>query len=228
MRRIAAALLAAACAGPVFLPSPAATAHTAYAAHTVKPERAAFTQPPEPKLRADRAGRTGRHDHADRAGRHGRSDRLDRLRRAMAKFRDPRVAERYGYRPTDNCAEHPYKDASGRRLGGMGYHYVNPALAGDQDIDLYRPEVLVYVPDGRGGRRLGAVEYFKNDRDQLIATADDRPRLLGRPFQGPMEPHEDGMAIHYDLHVWLFKRNPKGPFEPWNTRVTCPAGDVRR
>ncbi|MEV4223785.1 hypothetical protein [Nonomuraea sp. NPDC049725] len=216
MRRIAAALLAAACAGPVFLPPPAATAHTA---DTVKPERAAFTQPPEPKLRTGRARRTGRSD---------RLDRLDRLRRAMAKFRDPRVAERYGYRPTDNCAEHPYKDASGRRLGGMGYHYVNPALAGDQDIDLYRPEVLVYVPDGRGGRRLGAVEYFKNDRDQLIATADDRPRLLGRPFQGPMEPHEDGMAIHYDLHVWLFKRNPKGPFEPWNTRVTCPAEDVRR
>ncbi|WP_049575668.1 hypothetical protein [Nonomuraea sp. SBT364] len=200
MRRIAATLLAAACAGPVFLVSPAATAHTP---HT------AFTKPPEPKVQA------------------GRPDELDRLRRAMAKFRDPRVAERYGYRPTNTCSEYPYKDASGRRLGGMGYHYVNPTLAGDQDIDLYRPEVLVYVPTERGGRRLGAVEYFKNDRDQLIATADDRPRLLGRQFQGPMEPHEDGMAIHYDLHIWLFKHNPKGPFEPWNTRVMCPARDAR-
>jgi hypothetical protein len=147
---------------------------------------------------------------------------LHRLRREMSKFKDPRVAERYGYRRTNNCSQFPYNGVDGKPLGGMGYHYFNARLVADPAIDLFRPEVMVYVPDGRGGRTLGAVEYFRPDRDQRMATPDDRPTLLGRQFQGPMEPHEEGMAIHYDMHIWLFKHNPKGLFEPWNPRVTCP------
>ncbi|MFG1944967.1 hypothetical protein [Nonomuraea sp. NPDC048826] len=149
---------------------------------------------------------------------------LKRLRKETAKFRDPRVAERYGYERTDSCWEFPYKLPGGEPLGGMGYHYANERLIQDPKIDLMRPEILVYVPDGRGGRKLGAVEYFKRDRDQRIATADDRPTLLGQEFQGPMGPHEDGMPIHYDLHLWIWKDNPKGLFEQWNPRVKCPSG----
>jgi hypothetical protein len=151
------------------------------------------------------------------------SNWLDRLRRDMAKFKNPRVAERHGYKRTDHCTEFPYTLPGGQRVGGMGYHYVNQRLVEDPRIRLHQPEVLVYVPDGKGGRTLGAVEYFKIDRDQRLATADDRPRLLGHDFQGPMEPHENGMPIHYDLHIWLFKDNPRGMFEPWNVRVRCPA-----
>ncbi|MDA0634735.1 hypothetical protein OUY22_15025 [Nonomuraea sp. MCN248] len=154
------------------------------------------------------------------------SDWLERLRRETAKFKDPRVAERHGYRRTDSCWEFPYKLPGDERLGAMGYHYTNQRLIDDPKIELLRPEVLVYVPDGSGGRTLGAVEYFRADRDQRMATADDRPTLLGHEFQGPMGPHLDGMPIHYDLHLWIFKENPNGMFEPWNPRVRCPAGAV--
>ncbi|RJL23579.1 hypothetical protein D5H75_32260 [Bailinhaonella thermotolerans] len=160
---------------------------------------------------AERTGPGGEHPHW-----------LHRLRGELAKFKNPKVAERHGYKRTDVCAQYPYRGADGRLLGGMGYHYVNHRLVADPRLEPLRPEVLVYVPDGRGGRVLGAAEYFKVDRDQRLATADDRPRLFGQDFQGPMEPHEHGMPIHYELHVWLFKHNPKGLFEPWNPKVTCP------
>ena len=61
------------------------------------------------------------------------------------------------------------------------------------------------------------------DKDQNLATDDDRPSLFGVPFDGPMLGHEPGMPIHYDLHAWLWKKNPKGKFARWNPTVgTCP------
>ncbi|MEV4841047.1 hypothetical protein AB0K05_41555 [Nonomuraea sp. NPDC049486] len=152
------------------------------------------------------------------------ADWLDQLRQATAKYKDPKVAEQDGYERADDCWEFPYTLPGGERLGGMGYHYANTRLIEDPKIELMRPEILVYVPDGHGGRELGAVEYFQRDRDQRIATVDDRPTLLGHEFQGPMGPHVDGMPIHYDLHLWIFKENPKGMFEQWNPSVKCPAG----
>ncbi|MEV4099186.1 hypothetical protein AB0J42_02910 [Nonomuraea sp. NPDC049649] len=193
MRKIASMLLAAACAASV----------------VVLPAEAA----PAKGVQAEQVDRPNVRP----------SNWLKRLRRATAKFKDPRVAEKHGYIRSDNCWEFPYTLPRGERLGAMGYHYVNERLVNDPKIQLLRPEILVYVPDGKGGRELGAVEYFRIDRDQRIATSDDRPKLLGHEFQGPMGPHENGMPIHYDLHIWIFKENPKGMFEQWNPAVRCPA-----
>ncbi|WP_405817335.1 hypothetical protein OG241_22700 [Streptomyces sp. NBC_01390] len=71
-------------------------------------------------------------------------------------------------------------------------------------------------------RRLVGAEWIVVDKDQNLATADDRPSLFGVPFDGPMLGHEPGMPIHYDLHVWLWKKNPSGMFARWNPTVTCP------
>jgi hypothetical protein len=30
------------------------------------------------------------------------------------------------------------------------------------------------------------------------------------------------MPVHYDLHAWVWKRNPAGTFAMWNPRVECP------
>src|SRR6266498_2895652 len=30
------------------------------------------------------------------------------------------------------------------------------------------------------------------------------------------------MAVHYDLHVWLWQDNPTGLFAPFNPRLACP------
>lgn len=133
---------------------------------------------------------------------------------ATHKFRDVKRAIRAGYLPTRDCVPR------------MGYHYVKPALAGDTNIDPSLPDILVYIPAGRGSVRLAALEYFRADADQKIATAGDRPTLFGHRFDGPMAGHpvpagQPAMPIHYDLHVWLYKRNPAGELAAENPRVHC-------
>jgi hypothetical protein len=129
-------------------------------------------------------------------------------RRATARFRDVRRAERAGYEPAAECVD------------GMGFHYAHPQLAGDRRLDVRRPEILVYQRH-HGHMRLVALEYFRADADQRLDTDEDRPRLFGRGFDGPMEGHEPGMPIHYDLHAWLVKHNPDGRFAQFNPRVSC-------
>ena len=141
-----------------------------------------------------------------------RTDTLATVRQATAKFHDPAAALEAGYLPTDVCVSSP--------AGAMGYHYVNPSLLG-QPIDIRRPAILVYQPDGDGGVMLVAAEYFKADADQNLATDGDRPMLLGTPFDGPMPGHEPGMPIHYDLHVWVWQHNPTGMLHQFNPSGTC-------
>jgi hypothetical protein len=146
----------------------------------------------------------------------GQAEDLRRARAATRKFRDVRVARAAGYAAAGECAQDP-------KYGGMGIHYANPALVADGELDVTKPEILVYQPMPSGKLRLGAVEYFQADADQDLATDTDRPSLFGLPFDGPMLGHEPGMPIHYDLHVWLYRHNPAGRFAMWNPRVHCPA-----
>jgi hypothetical protein len=163
-----------------------------------------------------------RHDHHHEHG-HGDPDRTPRLtarqerrvRNATEKFRDLKVALAAGYVKVSECTDLP-------GTGGMGFHYLNPALAGDTVVDPSRPELLVYQRDARGRMRLGAVEYFVADADQDLATDGDRPTLFRTyAFDGPMEGHEPGMPKHYDLHVWLYRDNPAGQLAAWNPTVKC-------
>jgi hypothetical protein len=138
---------------------------------------------------------------------------LGKVRAATAKYHDVAVALADGYVPASPCTESP--------AGTMGVHYLNPALAADDVIDPLRPELLLYLPGGDGKQRLVAVEYFKADADQDLSTDDDRPRTLGRAFDGPMEGHGPGMPGHFDLHVWVWAHNPNGMFAEWNPSVSC-------
>jgi hypothetical protein len=143
----------------------------------------------------------------------GVAHELHDVRKATKRFRDVRVALAAGYEPAKECVAGPE--------GGMGIHYANEKLIRDPRINRRRPEILVYEPRG-DERRLVAVEWFRADADGRLDTDDDRPRLFGRGFDGPMEGHEPGMPVHYDLHAWIFKHNPAGVFAPYNPRVTCP------
>ena len=134
---------------------------------------------------------------------------------ATAAYRDPAAAIAAGYIATDVCVELP-------GVGGMGYHYVHPQLVADTNIDPTLPEVLVYAPDRRGRPRLAAIEYLRADADGDLATDGDRPTLFAEPFEGPMEGHEPGMPVHYDLHAWVWKHNPAGELAAWNPAVDCP------
>jgi hypothetical protein len=142
-------------------------------------------------------------------------EQLREARHATRAFRAVEAARAAGYAPTGECADDP-------KYGGMGIHYANEKLIADGELDITRPEILVYQPTADGELRLGAVEYFQVDGDQDLVTDDDKPSLFGVPFDGPMLGHEPGMPIHYDLHVWLYKHNPAGIFAAWNPRVDCP------
>jgi hypothetical protein len=152
----------------------------------------------------------GENQHAGSTHAH---HQLETVRKATKQFKDVGDARRAGYVRTGECVSSPE--------GAMGVHYIHPGLADDRSLNIRRPEILVYEPRGKR-RRLVAVEYYRADADGRLDTDDDRPYLFGRPFDGPMEGHEPGMPVHYDLHAWVRKRNPAGTFAMWNPRVECP------
>ena len=146
---------------------------------------------------------------------------LQKVREALDKYQDPVVAVHDGYFSTLGCVEYPKPGAAGQvpyRAGGMGVHFFNVTLMGK--LDPLKPQVLVYQPVG-GKLRLVAAEYFV----PLSSEVKERPQLFGRPFDGPMEGHHPLMPHelkHYDLHVWLWKKNPAGLFAATNPDVKCP------
>lgn len=141
----------------------------------------------------------GAHDRADSTG------AVAEVRKAIAPYRDVSAALAAGYVPVSPC------ESSAE--GGMGVHYMHLEAASDLEVELARPEILLF---GSDGRLLGA-EYWQADRGQ------EHPTLAGQPFDGPMEGHgpEGQMPWHYDLHVWTEVANPAGVFAPYNPRVRC-------
>lgn len=142
-------------------------------------------------------------------------DALQAAHAAAARYHSVEQALAAGYVPASPCEQ-----LAG--AGGMGIHYLNPALVGDPSVDPANPEILLYVPKENGNLELVGVEYFVVDRDQNTTTDDDRPSLFGRGFDGPMAGHAPDMPVHYDLHVWLYEANPSGTFAVWNPNVSCP------
>ncbi len=147
----------------------------------------------------------------------GIAAQLAQVKTANDRYSSVDAAKADGYVPASPCESRP---GTGFPAGGMGFHHINPAAAGDQVINALKPELLLYAPTPSGLELIG-VEYFKADADQNLSTDADRPTLFGRAFDGPMLGHAPGMPIHYDLHVWLYKPNPSGMFAVWNPAVSC-------
>lgn len=144
------------------------------------------------------------------------------VRAALEKYQDPVVAVHDGYFSTLGCVEFPAAGGPGEipyPAGGMGVHFFNVSLIGPT-LDPTRPQVLVYEPVG-DKLKLAAAEWFV----PLATGITERPSLFGHPFDGPMEGHHPlmpSMMHHYDLHVWLWKKNPAGMFSPTNPDLKCP------
>ena len=136
---------------------------------------------------------------------------LAAVRAATAKYHSVQAAEADGYIPVSPCEELPGQ-------GAMGVHYLNPALAQDLASTLEQPEVLLYVPDESGKLKLAGVEYFQAAAGRSAAQA---PEMMGVRFDGPMAGHSPEMPEHFDLHVWLWERNPSGLFAAWNPDLSC-------
>jgi hypothetical protein len=137
---------------------------------------------------------------------------VDDVRRMMQPFRDATTAVAAGYAPFLGCV-------SGPQEGAMGIHYVNLAFVGDGELDVQRPEALMYEP--RGGRlELVGVEYIV-PADVWDAGHTEPPTLLGQLFHYNGSPNRYGIPAFYELHVWAGRDNPNGAFADWNPRVSC-------
>ena len=144
----------------------------------------------------------------------GDSARLvEQVREATAIFRD--VNQAVGYAPFGGCV-------SGPEDGAMGVHFVNQEFLGDGEVDVKKPEALIY--EFKNGRaRLVGVEYI------VIAAQWDAehpeppvpPVLEGQLFHFNDSPNRFRLPPFYELHVWAWRDNPNGAFVDWNTRVSC-------
>jgi hypothetical protein len=147
---------------------------------------------------------------------------LAAVRAALDKYQDPIVAIREGYFSTLGCVDYP-EGGGGMGMmpykpGGMGVHFLNPALIGPT-LDSLKPQILIYEPVG-DRLRLVAAEWFVP-----TALAKEAPMIFGTKLDGPMEGHQPILPSelhHWDLHVWLWKENPNGLMHSTNSTIKCP------
>ncbi len=133
-------------------------------------------------------------------------------RDATARYQSLDVAVEDGYQQLFECISDPTE-------GAMGIHYIRPDLF-DGDLELTKPEGLVYEPLPNGQLRLVAVEYV------IPAAAGLRSwpaTFLGQTLQFKTTVGTHPVDPGYGLHVWLWKRNPSGTFADWNPNVLCPS-----
>lgn len=131
---------------------------------------------------------------------------LERVRQSTAAFRDLAAAQAVGY-PT---AKPPC--LANAMAGGMGHHYVNRSFV-DAKLELERPEILLYAPDGDGKSKLVAVEYIIPYR--IRSRESEPPTIFGEKLR-----RSDELSLWY-LHVWAWEENSNGLFADWNPAVKC-------
>ena len=132
------------------------------------------------------------------------------VRQATERFHDIAIATRptsqggggYTQQFPVGCAASPD--------GAQGFHYLNPDLV-DANVELLRPELVMYEPGPNGQMNLVGVDYIVPL--SLSATA---PTLLGQPFTALGPP-----LNVWALHIWGWRPNPSGMFGLWNPKVSC-------
>ena len=136
------------------------------------------------------------------------------VRNATKQFLDVNNAGPAGYGPFLGCV-------SGPDHGAMGVHYVNGDLVGDGQIDVSKPEALIYETLN-GQVRLVGVEYIVDAATWLANHNNTPPVLEGQSFQFVGSPNRYNIpAPFFELHVWAWRHNPNGAFVDWNDHVTC-------
>jgi hypothetical protein len=138
---------------------------------------------------------------------------VELVRGATRPFIDVNAATAAGYEPFLGCI-------SGPDRGAMGVHYVKDAPLTTGDLEVSRPQALIYEPSGDAMRLVG-VEYIVDAASWLKSHKNSTPVLEGQVFQLITSPNRYGLADFFELHVWAWRDSPNGAFVDWNTRVTC-------
>jgi hypothetical protein len=136
------------------------------------------------------------------------------VRGATAQFHDLDNALEAGYGEFLSCFQH------GPDLG-MGQHYVNGDLLGDDVLDPLQPEALVYEPREDGALLLVAFEYIVLD-DVWDPEGEGRepPTLFGQELT--LRTNIPETPPVWALHVWVWTHNPEGLFADYNPLIICP------
>ena len=80
-------------------------------------------------------------------------------------------------------------------LGGMGFHYSNPAYVEDGGaVNLLQPELLLYEPQKTGQLRFIGVEYIVLFSDH--PATEPPPTLLGQAFEAVPDAGLWGLHIY--------------------------------
>ncbi len=130
---------------------------------------------------------------------------IAKVREATARFHDIEVAKKAGYTEQypPGCAVSPNDE------GAQAFHYLNPDLV-DGNVELLRPELLMYEPKPDGSLQLIGVDYVVP-----LGASASAPKLLGVEFM------ENKPLDVWALHIWAWRPNPSGMFAAWNPKVSC-------
>jgi hypothetical protein len=140
---------------------------------------------------------------------------LKAVRQATERFQDVSSAEAEGYALQFGCV-------TGDTEGAMGLHYINGDLVGAGNLEVSRPQIVIYEPTPSGKLKLIGADYL------LFQAAWDAahsapPQLMGQAFHLFTSPNQFGLPAFYTLHVWAWKENPNGAFVNWHPNVSCQA-----
>jgi hypothetical protein len=151
-------------------------------------------------------------DHSSHGG-NSSSALIDTVREVTAGFRfSTQVPDGFGQ--FLGCV-------SGPEAGAMGVHFVNMDNLNDLEIDVNKPEALIYEFKNGIGRLVG-VEYLITVEDWNKKPRETpTPVLFGQVFHYNTAPNRFALKDFFELHVWAWRDNPNGAFVDWNPRVSC-------
>ena len=136
------------------------------------------------------------------------AQQLNALQLSVLPFFNFDVAETAGWDTfISGCVESPF--------GGMGYHVANMEQLVSGQLNLLRPQVLLFAPMEDGSMQFHGVEYVI---PADLWTEAEAPEFLGRELH--FNPNVPPNGI-WALHVWVGTENPTGIFEDFNPDVSC-------
>jgi hypothetical protein len=161
------------------------------------------------------------------------------IRAASERFTDVNVALEEGYiRDPHNLCITAEMEGQPAEKGAMGIHYFRPDMLGitateprvdgkGTHTDFLNPSIVIYEPQADGSLELVAVENLVFMESWKAAGHDGAPTSHGHEWEAMVDDpatevdEAHGFQPHYELHAWVFRENPNGPFEPFNPNVTC-------